>query len=118
VRHALREGKLEVVSKAEYDEVQEHHKSVAKVPTHQEAQLQGAALKANRALIESRGLDEEEDDDTEDWAQARLDEIEDETDDPEEQVVRNPKRATPKVKSGKKKSGKGKKAKSGEEPTE
>lgn len=114
VRHALREGKLEPSSRAEFDEVQEHHKNVAKVPGHQEAKLQGEAMRATRALMESRGVDEdvdEEDLDPEDDALSRMDE--DETDDPEEQVARNKQRPVAKKKGSKGK--KGKKAKT-EEP--
>jgi hypothetical protein len=116
VRKMLRDGKLEPASRAEFDEVQEGNKTVAAV-SHQESQVQGEAMRAHRALLESRGIGEDPVGDHEDEMesyQERLDE-QDDDDDPEEQVARtNPTRATPKAKSGSKK-GKGKKA---EEPAE
>lgn len=114
VRHALREGKLEPSSRSEFDEVQALHGDVSKVPGHQESKLMGEAMRANRKLAESRGLDDEDEDDTEDWAKTRSEEQDDETDDPEEQAARNKQR--PVAKKKKSKNGKsGKKSKSADE---
>lgn len=108
VRKMLRDGKLEPASRAEFDEVQEGNKTVEKV-SHQESQVQGEAMRAHRALLESRGIGEDPVGDHEDEMESyreRLDE-QDDSDDAEEQVERtNPTRSLPKAKSGSKKKGK------------